>query len=300
MDIKEKLLGFHLPKLSVGWRIFFYLLMIFFIMASVLEVVYSKFSMPIDIVIYVCAACAMTIACCYIVTDIKIVWKEMLTPFIEKNAVANRMTKDYRFRTVIVAGGLFFVNFFYALFNGLYGIWYSSPWFGALSAYYIVLSVMRFLVVSYERKTSKSKQSKQSYYAIQKESRIYKTCGILLAFITIALSGAVFLLVNKNIDKSYPGFMIYAIAAYSFYKITMAIINLIKVRKLNAPLLKAIRNIGYADALVSILSLQVAMFTSFGDVGESTTKIFNFLTGSGVCLMILGMAIYMIRKAEKF
>lgn len=44
------------------------------------------------------------------------------------------------------------VNLVYAIFNGAIGIINCSAWCGSLSAYYILLCVMRFLSVSYARK----------------------------------------------------------------------------------------------------------------------------------------------------
>jgi len=58
-----------------------------------------------------------------------------------------------------------------------------------------------------------------------------------------------------------------------------------------------IRNIGYADAMVSLVSLQAAMLVSFGD--DMDTRWMNLLTGGVVCLIILSMGIYMVRSAVR-
>lgn len=107
------------------------------------------------------------------------------------------------------------------------------------------------------------------------------------------------LMVCEEEGKSYPGFLIYAVAAYTFYKIILSIINLVKVRKFKSPLLMAIRDIGYIDACVSVLSLQTAMFASFGSEQESFIKLMNGATGSVVCLLVLGIGIYSVRQANK-
>lgn len=199
---------------------------------------------------------------------------------------------DYRFRTIVLTCPALALNLIYAFLNGFYGVRFHSVWFGSLSVYYMVLGIMRFLIINYERMIRNENCSERKR---QKENSVYRICGLLLMLVTAALTVVVFLLGYSSIEKSYPGFMIYAVATYSFYKITMSVINLVKVRKLNSPLLSSIRNIGYADALVSILSLQVAMFTSFGNVSEMQVKIFHLLTGTCVCLMILLMAVFMIR-----
>lgn len=51
----------------------------------------------------------------------------------------------------------------------------------------------------------------------------------------------------------------------------MATINMVKARKYKSPQIMGVQNIGYADALVSILSLQTAMFAMF-DQGDMTLR----------------------------
>ena len=92
--------------------------------------------------------------------------------------------------------------------------------------------------------------------------------------------------------------MIYAVATYTFYKLVMAITNMIKARKENSILLITLRNISYADALVSLLSLQTALFAAFGQDSGAMIPTMNALTGAGVCLMIFAVGIYMVHKSK--
>lgn len=131
------------------------------------------------------------------------------------------------------------------------------------------------------------------------EISIYRRCGMMFVIMTAALCGTVILILNEEGGKRYPGFVIYAVAAYTFYKSIMSIINLVKVRKFRSPLLMAIRDIGYVDACVSILSLQTAMFASFGNGQEALIKRMNGMTGFGVCLMVLGTGVHSICLAKK-
>ena len=111
---------------------------------------------------------------------------------------------------------------------------------------------------------------------------MYRNIGILLSFLTIALAGAVILLVNQEGGKSYHGYMIFVVAMYTFYKAIISIINIMRARKMQSPLLVTIRNIGYADALVSVLSLQTAMFRSFGEDSNIDPTLTNGITGACV------------------
>ena len=60
-----------------------------------------------------------------------------------------------------------------------------------------------------------------------------------------------------------------------------------------------IRNIGAADALVSMLTLQAAMFASFQDKNSLNTNQMNAITGLAVCILISILGISMIWYARK-
>lgn len=74
-----------------------------------------------------------------------------------------------------------------------------------------------------------------------KEIQVYRDCGTLFIVMTGALSGNVILLMHFKGGKHYPGVAIFAVAAYTFYKTIISIVNLIKARRIKAPLLMAIR-----------------------------------------------------------
>ena len=85
----------------------------------------------------------------------------------------------------------------------------------------------------------------------------------------------------------------------SVWFITMAVVNMVKVRKTKSPILITIRNIGAADALVSMLTLQAALFASFQDKNSLNTNQMNAITGLSVCILISILGISMIWYAWK-
>lgn len=285
-----------LPELPIKFRLLLYFFTLIFCILSITETVYGFFIFAVDIVIYVMAACSLAATCCYLIKDGIGSIKKIVRPVIEGNALVNKIYSDYRFRTVLFTLFSFLINIFYAVSNGIFGIINRSPWLGTLSAYYIFLSIMRFGIVRYGRKVSKEKMNKD---LVIQELKVYRHTGILLALITIALSGAVILLVNQEGGQSYYGYMIFVMAMYTFYKAIIAVVNIVKVRKLQSPLLVTIRNIGYADALVSVLSLQTAMFASFGENSDVDPGVMNGITGACVCIMILAIGIYMIYSSGR-
>ena len=126
---------------------------------------------------------------------------------------------------------------------------------------------------------------------MRKELRVYRRNSVMFLFLAVVLAGAAVLLVNSEGGKSYPGYAIYAVAAYTFYKIIMSTIQVLKVGKRKSPLLTITRRIGYIDACVSILTLQTAMFASFASGQEDFMLLMNAATGAVVCMMVLGLGI---------
>lgn len=133
-----------------------------------------------------------------------------------------------------------------------------------------------------------------------REWQAYKNCGILLVVMNVALTGAVILIIySQNTQKRYAGFLIYAVAFYTFYKIIMSVVNTIKAGKTKLPLVMALRSIGYADAMMSMLSLQISMLAAFSKPGAEYIGVLNACTGIGVCIMVLLAGVGMIVNGTK-
>jgi divalent metal cation (Fe/Co/Zn/Cd) transporter len=88
-------------------------------------------------------------------------------------------------------------------------------------------------------------------------------------------------------------------ALYAFTKVTLAIINLTKARRQRSSAESALRSISLADALVSIASLQRSMLVSFGEMTASEIRLFNILTGSGVCILVFILGLNLLMKKRE-
>ena len=292
----KKISRIKMPVLRLRYRLLLYLLTVLFVALSLVQVVVGVFGRIVEIAVYIMAAVTLFSSCYYLATDMRYGVREKVRPGIEANPLTRRIVGDYRYRTVLFAFNRLALNVIFALFNGVIGIYSRSAWYGTLSAYYILLSVMRFLAVRYDRRMAKREQDRER---LADEIFVYHKCGILFLIMTVALVGMVILMVCSEEGHSYPGFLIYAVAAYTFYKIIISVINLVKIRKFKSPLLMAIRDIDYIDASVSILALQTAMFVSFGGGQELFIKFMNGVTGSVVCMLVLCIGIYSVRSANR-
>ncbi len=278
--------------------------------AAIYAAVAGSFPEPVNVTLYAFAAVGFVCTCTLWVRAILFFVNMVLLPFTKNNKIANTLITDTRLRTVLFTVPGLGINLIYAVFNGVIGVTNHSAWYGSLSAYYILLSLMRFLSVSYAKKVyagkpiwSNAKGDKNSRPKDKDDQearswKVHRNCGIILSMSSIALGGAVIILVSGEGGKSYPGLMIYAVATYTFCKLGIAISNMIKARKEKSILLVTLRNISYADALVSILSLQTAMFAAFGQDSGAMVPLTNALTGIGVCVMIFALGIYMVYRSK--
>ncbi len=244
---------------------------------------------------YLASAYALIITCTglvYVNTVIgsirTFVSRHPLMKKFRSTAIGEKYMTDVRFRAGVSLYQGFFVNLLYIVTKLVSGILYRSAWFIALAVYYILLAVMRFLLV---RRLNAQDETL--------ELRRYRLCGIMLLFMNQALTGIVVFMVRQNQGFDYPGLLIYAMAAYSFYAVTIAIVNIVKTRRHKSPILSAAKAINLVAALVSILSLETAMLARFGGDDAAFRRIMTGATGGGVCTIVIGMAIYMIWRANK-
>lgn len=214
--------------------------------------------------------------------------KKRIIHFARQYTFTHHLLDNYGFRTIFFTTFSFCINVGYAIFEGILGIVFISIWYISLSGYYFILSIARGSILWHHQK--RKKNAKQ---LVEDALQQYQHCGILLVVLTLALSVAIIQMVYADKGFIHLGVTIYASAAYTFYKLIMSIIHLGKAKKEKDYRIQSLRNIGFAEALVSILALQTAMFASFSD-GQMNSSIFNAITGGIVVLIILVLGIYMI------
>ena len=248
------------------------------------------------IVVYVLAAVLLTLSCVFFYHDLRENVIKKILEVIKKNPLGERFLADYTFRTILTTLPAFLINVAYTVYNGVIGIMNQSVWFITMAVYYSLLGIMRYRAVSTGRKISRLDDREQIR---KKELSVIKTDGILLLVLNLALSGVVLLTIAQDTAKRYSEIMVISIAAYTFYKITMAVVNMVKVRKRKSPILITIRNIGVADALVSLLTLQATMLASFRETSSVDPNRMNGITGLAVCILIAALGVSMICYASK-
>ncbi len=245
---------------------------------------------PIAIIAYVFSAYALIVtvawgSCIYKTVHIKV------KKSVNDVAIVNKYFTDHYFKVLIGISLSLIINLGFAALKMVHAILQSSVWNGAIAGYYIQLCMIRYYLTTQLMKAGKSKNSKQEFKA-------YRATAVLLFITNLILSVIVTRIVREGKTYVYPGYMIYASAAHTFYSLSISIYNTIKYNKYDSPLLSAAKTINLTTALAALFSLQTAMITEFSAAGEETWRL-NQITGTVVCVLVLLMAAYMLLRSHK-
>lgn len=208
---------------------------------------------------------------------------------LEGNRLYRKYREDLRFRGEISIKLSLILTIAYCLLKSGAGIYFRSVWLGSMAFYYLVLGLLRYILW---RGTEALREDEAG------AKRICSLLGYLLFILTLALAAMAFYTIAEDQVIKYPSVLVYAAAAFTFYNLAMALVNIQRYRKLGMPLYTASKLLSLATALVSLFFLQCSLISEFGSGGEMA-RLANMLTGGAVFLLIFGMAIYMIRSAGK-
>ena len=176
------------------------------------------------------------------------------------------------------------------VFNAAFSIYYlilgfitSSWWLLTLGSYYLILSLVRFVVL----------RSKD------KEQLVTQFTGWMLIVLSLPLVGTVILSVMRDRGYKYHMIVMLAIATYTFIKITLATINYVKSRHSSSAMLITLRNISFADAFVSIFAMQRSMLVSFDGMTGAEIVIMNGALGSAVCVICFALGLLLLLRTKR-
>ena len=244
---------------------------------------------PVRIGSYVLAFYTLVIVCVRVPKVVR-----SIGTFKWENKYIQTWSNDPRLRMNITVGGSVLWNGAYAALQLGLAIYYRSAWFYSLAAYYATLAAMRCSLVWHTLRYTPGEQMRQ-------ELTRYRTCGWVFLLMNLALSGMMFYRIYENRFVQHYEITTIAMATYTYAMLTVAIVNVVRYRKYNSPVLSSAKAISLAAACVSMLTLESTMLASFnkGTLSQKTIRIFLALSGGAVSAFIVGMAVYMIVQASR-
>ena len=242
----------------------------------------------ISIISYVCSFYALVFVCLRIPAIVRFVKR-----FRQENKYAVRYATDVQWRINLSLRGSFLFNAVYAAFQLGLGLWHHSVWFYSMAGYYLLLGLMRLMLVKYTRGHTPGQQ-------LETEWKKYRLCGVLLLMMTFVLTIFILYFVLRIREFKHHEFTTISMAAYTFASLTLAIINAFRYKKYGSPAYSAAKAISLVSAIVSVLTLENAMLTAFGqNNSELFRQIMLGATGAAVVCAVQGIAIYLICNARK-
>ncbi|MCM1467326.1 MAG: hypothetical protein NC086_04195 [Alistipes sp.] len=219
-------------------------------------------------------------------------WNFPLMKMLMKIPVVRRYVDDPLFRTHISLYMGFLINMLYVAMKIYTGITVRAGWFIVFGCYYAVLAFMKLILLAHIRGYGVKEN-------MEAEWKQYRFCGFVLLFLNVILIIIVIMVLRENRHFEYPGFLIYGMALYAFYAVITAVISLVRFRKHGSPVMSAAKVINFVAALVSMFALETAMLVQFSDEDVSFAHTMNSISGAGLSVITVGLAVYMIVRGAK-
>ena len=119
---------------------------------------------------------------------------------------------------------------FFCIYNGVLGFYKNVIWNIAIFTYYLLLLTIRMILYVREKK-SKNEDEKD----IRRDKQIYISTSVIMFIMNLAMILPAILLINHQKEVNLSLISAIAVAAYTTYKVSLAIIKFCKVQKRGLP-----------------------------------------------------------------
>lgn len=249
---------------------------------------------PLAVFFYVLSV--LSVFCCafFIVRSVKKL-REEVSKVTDRYAFTRNIKSDYEFRALVFSVAAFICNIGYTVFLFVMAMNTGTLWYFALAVYYILLTSARGGVMMRKRKLER-RFGGNTQRLYREKLRTYQFCAVMLLALTVALFVAVVQMSfeGKRLYKLDGGFVVFAV--FAAYRVVLSVQNFIK-GKSNDLTIRAVDNLNFATALVTLLSMQTAFLDALAT--PLAAGICNGVTGVAVCAAIVAVGAYMWKFVER-
>lgn len=210
-----------------------------------------------------------------------------------------KWSKNYSFKTMVNSAGAFGVTVLFALYHGILGRFLSSIWHGSICVFYLLLAALRGIILLSEymiaKQRGKEEEKKQDL-----RKKVFFGTAVLLFLLNVALILPISLMVRLQKPVNMGKIPAIAMAAYTTYKITIAVIHTRK-RTVRNMLIRELTTINLIDALVSILTLQNTLIMVNASPGEGNSMLAVSASSSAaiyVTIIVITLRLFFNVKKE--
>lgn len=220
---------------------------------------------------------------------------DRLRAALPANPLVESLMTDADFRAKLSFSASSVLRVVWTVFNAIMGVTLQSAWHVTLAVYYLFLSVMRGLLVRRLRGGEDTARTRA-------EIATQRACGVMLIVLTVMLAGMTVLLNAHEGGFTYTGYLIYAMAAWTFYSLITNVARFVRVwRDKGAGLFdSSAYAVRLAEVLVSLFALEVAMLEAFSAPGQEAFDMAMIDAIGAVVLVILALTgAGLIRRANR-
>lgn len=214
--------------------------------------------------------------------------KDVLTP----RAFFRALKSDAaRARLALPFGML--ANLAFAAFRLVTGLFYHSFWFAAEAIYYIILSLIRYLL---SKKETAAKE-REAPERLTMEWEAYRRTAQLLLLQDVSLGGIVLSVLLEEQTIIYPGYVLSISAIFTFFRVALSLRQIARFRKRESPALLSSKALSLCGSLLSVFTTQATVLSLFGK--SPAVPFFNAAAGGAAFLTLPAIAVFMLKKAKR-
>ena len=184
------------------------------------------------------------------------------------------------------------MNIGYAVLNIVLAVLLNSLWYGLIAIFYAVLMGARMTIIFLARHIAR-KYWMNKTELLYAELKVSIGSGGLIFLMDLSMAFAATFMITNTPPNSSGKIAAIGLACYTFYKIILAIVNLVRSRKNGDPVVTALRNVSMADACMSMVNTTITLDMTFGSGNLAIAKNLAAFLAVGVTL---ALSIYAIVK----
>ena len=181
------------------------------------------------------------------------------------------------------------------IFKFTMGVIIPSIWFSLNALFYFVGILARAVSVQTYQKVRLLEDEKMKNKIGYKN---YYHNGLLLILLGLTYFGVSLYMILHPTFNNIKGYMVYAVAFQAFVSLGVSIYGMVKYKRNKSPVLSAVKNTNFCNALTSIVLTQVVLLDNFG--GDAKYETLNGLTGILAAALIIFTGIFMTIGIKKF
>lgn len=194
-------------------------------------------------------------------------------------------SKEFRTKLALYFGWL--LNLSYAAFKMFVSVLYNSFWFSIEAIYYLMLGVIRFSLVKFEKENQDS---------VLLEWKAYRQCGYLMLILNLLITIIINISSKNNKIYEYSNVVLYVSGGYTLYRLISSLIQMISFRKCGRPILSAAKAINISASALSLFTFFSTLITYSN---KPTKEINDIISTVGwiVSFVVVGVSSFMVIRS---